>query len=381
VLHILQVEKTAMTIHDLLKKDGLTPKRVASTHGGEYESPCPGCGGKNRFRSWPTQGDGGTWWCRQCGKSGGSIIYLKEFHNMKYQDACTILDIKPVTRLSVVPQRIDHSVKKTIPGDAWQSMARELVERAENTLFHSDHGTEALAWLHFRGLQDKTIREAHLGYVPSEEWQTRESWGITDEPDKKIWIPRGIVIPCFDDQGQIKRIRFRREEGDPRYIVIAGGSSEPMVWDEEHIAVIIVESELCGLLLHQEAGTLVDVVALGNAQIRPTQAIDMKLRTSELILVSLDSDEAGKKRFWQWWNKKYRKAKYHPVLKHKDPTEMYQSGINLRTWIEAAFPWPGDQQETYEERSAILEYEGKLSREEAERGAFQYMVSQGAASS
>jgi DNA primase len=48
-----------MTIFDLLEADGFSSKKVASTGGGEYAGPCPFCGGINRFRCWPTKGEGG----------------------------------------------------------------------------------------------------------------------------------------------------------------------------------------------------------------------------------------------------------------------------------------------------------------------------------
>ena len=41
-----------MQLLDLVQADGLAPKKVASTNGGEYHSPCPGCGGKDRFIIW-----------------------------------------------------------------------------------------------------------------------------------------------------------------------------------------------------------------------------------------------------------------------------------------------------------------------------------------
>ena len=38
-----------MEILKLAFQDGLNPKKVAATNGGEYHSPCPECGGKDRF--------------------------------------------------------------------------------------------------------------------------------------------------------------------------------------------------------------------------------------------------------------------------------------------------------------------------------------------
>jgi hypothetical protein len=49
-----------MTIFDLLEADGFFSKKVASTGGGEFAGPCPFCrDGKDRFRVWPEQGEGG----------------------------------------------------------------------------------------------------------------------------------------------------------------------------------------------------------------------------------------------------------------------------------------------------------------------------------
>ncbi len=62
---------------------------------------------------------------------------------------------------------------------------------------------------------------------------------------------------------------------------------------------ILVESELDALLLHQEAGDLVNVISLGNAQTRPDQGIAEVLNQSQLILVALDADQAGAAESWR----------------------------------------------------------------------------------
>ncbi|MGQ9689401.1 MAG: CHC2 zinc finger domain-containing protein, partial [Desulfobaccales bacterium] len=78
-----------MTIFDLLEADGFFSKKVASTGGGEYAGPCPFCrDGKDRFRVWPEQGEGGRWWCRQCGKSGDVIQYLRDIRGLSFREAC-----------------------------------------------------------------------------------------------------------------------------------------------------------------------------------------------------------------------------------------------------------------------------------------------------
>ena len=65
-----------MNILDQLQADAITVKKVSSTKGGEYASPCPWCGGTDRFIIWPGQG---RYFCRMCGKKGDFIQYLIEF--------------------------------------------------------------------------------------------------------------------------------------------------------------------------------------------------------------------------------------------------------------------------------------------------------------
>lgn len=67
---------------------GITFKRVAATKGGEYCSPCPACGGNDRFIVWPNQGSYGRFWCRQCLKSGDMIEFLRWQKGISFKEAC-----------------------------------------------------------------------------------------------------------------------------------------------------------------------------------------------------------------------------------------------------------------------------------------------------
>jgi len=80
---------------DLLRGDGIQPVKVASSKGGEFASPCPGCGGEDRFHSWPKEGKDGRWFCRGCQKSGDAIAYLREFRGMTFHQACEALGRDP----------------------------------------------------------------------------------------------------------------------------------------------------------------------------------------------------------------------------------------------------------------------------------------------
>src|SRR2546428_14193677 len=62
-------------------------RKVANIDGGEYAGPCPWCGGEDRFRVWP-HGDRPHYWCRQCGRKGDAIQYLREHDRLTYREAC-----------------------------------------------------------------------------------------------------------------------------------------------------------------------------------------------------------------------------------------------------------------------------------------------------
>ncbi len=72
-----------------------TLSKKATTNGGEYEGPCPFCGGTDRFLVWPTpkDKDRGSFWCRQCEKNGDALTLVMERENLSFQDACRFLGV------------------------------------------------------------------------------------------------------------------------------------------------------------------------------------------------------------------------------------------------------------------------------------------------
>lgn len=333
-------------------------KRVASTRGGEYAGPCPWCGGRDRFRVWP---EIGRYWCRVCERKGDVIQYLRDRHGMSFQEACEALgrplDPRPIFTSRCgrnTPQRAFTALRRPVsarawpakalaqeqtprtfvlPSEVWQARARELVAYAVRQL-----DTATLAYLHSRGLQSETIKVAGLGRWPLDWYQRRRAWGLPEKiisgRTRDLWLPAGIVIPCFRD-GQIVRIRIRRFGGEPKYYIVPGSFTGPMTWDLDRPIVVVVESEFDGILLAQELAGMTGVVALGSAQGKLDQATDQVLRQAALLLIALDADEAGMWASWKWWLEQYPNARRWPPLYGKDPGEMHQNGINLAEWIEA----------------------------------------------
>lgn len=264
--HITEMRKTgimAKNILDLLEEDGIIPKETGSTHGGEYKSSCPGCGGKDRFCIWPNRKDGPAYWCRRCRKSGNAVNYLMDFRHMNYHAACSYVGI--------TPQDLQHSVyhgygwkpqSSHTPPDKWRNRAGLFVENAESGLWGL-LGANIRQWLGKRGLTEQTIRLSRLGCSPPDIRIDRQAWGLPEKLNQdgkpsKLFLPEGLVIPYFRN-GQVQRLRVRRfgDDGpdEPRYRIIAGSSTDPMVLGAGD-AVIVVESELDAIYCSRKPETL-----------------------------------------------------------------------------------------------------------------------------
>jgi DNA primase len=254
----------------------------------------------------------------------------------------------------------------TAPGATWQEKAGAFLGKAQRTLW-GKAGTETRAWLNTeKGLSDATIKEAGLGFNPAEIYAPRESWGLDrsqkeDGTERRLWLPAGLVIPLIAG-GKVARLRVRRPNGEPRYCLIPGSDARPITWNLERGAAVIVESELDGILLNQEAGDFAGVVAMGTATAKPDKPTHNALTNVEMILVCLDSDEAGARASWKFWPESYgMKAKRWPIIRGKDPSEARQNGLDLRDWLIAGIF------ETFEafERFCIQTVDGGLSDREA----------------
>jgi len=338
-----------MNILDLLKSDGFKPKLKARTWGDTYSSPCPSCGGDDRFRSFPNNEGGLDWLCQKCGKRGNLIQYLTEFRGIPYEEACQQLNISPSRRKSFLlndnlpraKNEWNPATASTMPSEKWQLKARQIIKTAERDLWSKSLLKNTHSWIKKRGLNKKTLKDSNIGFtVNLDRYEIRSEWGLSERLNEqgeptKLWIPSGLVIP-YEKDGQIKKIKIRNfdENIDQKYILLEGSSTGPMVWGENKYCFVIVESELDGLLLHQEAGDMVGVIALGSAQMRPDVETTGLLRKSSGILIALDHDDAGTQNS-KWWTSQFPNAIRWPVIKGKDPSEAFQHGLDLRMWVFA----------------------------------------------
>ena len=361
------------TILELLSRRGIKVRKASNNKGGEYVSECPGCGGEgpgrkthpaDRFRIWPEQHEGtGSYWCRKCKRGGDCVQFLRDFEGLTFHQACerlgrTVPDSRDLTLKSPALPAVGKWDPKThaSPEALWRDQASKLSFWAYEQLLDKGSGQEQLKWLqHDRGLTPKTIDDFGLGWNPGKDgkdlFRSRESWGLstilneeTGKP-RRLWLPIGHVIPWFY-KGELRRLRIRRVKPvpfGPPYYMVPGSSPGIMIlpahttsrWAGQVWA--IVESELDGLLVWQEAGDLCGVMAIGSASMRPDTEAMALLRRSVHTMVALDNDAPGQKEY-AWWKEHISETVWHPVPIKKDPAEAFKAGVNIREWILAGLP-------------------------------------------
>jgi len=98
--------------------------------------------------------------------------------------------------------------------------------------------------------------------------------------------------------------------------------------------VIICETDLDAWLISQQASEIITSVSVGSSGGKPDTLLSIYLFLAPKILISLDSDQAGKNAS-KWWIDKFPKAKYWPVPWKKDPGEAFGSApVLLKRWIQ-----------------------------------------------
>ncbi len=307
-----------MNVLDLASKR-VQLRKVSATNGGEWQGPCPDCGGTDRFHVWPLQNDGkGGYWCRGCGRTGDNIQFLRDIEGLSFRDACARLNIsvpeRPELHLMRPPQGRPEFAPEThvAPAGLWREKAEKFVAWAQENLAQN---SEVLAWLAERGIDAQASENFRLGWNPGENdrdlYRPRKAWGLPevlqdDNHAKALWLPQGLVIPYIVD-GIINRIRFRRPEGEPRYYVLPGSSMSTMILSPARRAFVIVESELDAIAIAAGKSPLYGAVALGSASAKPDAYTSKILGDAIQLLNALDYDTAGAKAL-TWWGEHFSGA-------------------------------------------------------------------------
>lgn len=329
-----------MHLIELAKEIGLSPKREGKT----FNSPCPACQGTDRFIIWA---ESDKYWCRRCEIGGDAIQFCRDFLGMSYVEACNKLHFQATSDPASIPFRREELKFAQEPPLLWQEMALTFINRCHLNLMDN---RDQLTALRKRMFNDETIIKYRLGSwmniqqgKPPDLYLDRSNWGLPEEFKengmlKKLWLPSGLVIPSFESDGRVMKLKIRRsawhkEDKWPKYVEVSGSMQRP-AWINynEDLPVVIVESEFDALLTQQEAGDLCSTVALGGVAKRPDVVTHNLLKKCSLILYALDFDDAGKKAYL-FWRQKYANLRPWPVPQVKSPGDAIKNGISLREWV------------------------------------------------
>jgi len=301
-------------------------RKAAATHGGEYAGACPFCGGRDRFRAWPEQG---RYWCRQCGAKGDAIDYLRRRDGLGFREAVRTLGgdaPSPSAGRLVAPVKsrtepAKGCEKPAIP--SWIAAGQKLAGECHEALLKD---AEALAWLHGRGLSDRTIAEFGLGFNAG----TGYRYGV--------YLPAGWVIPMQGVDGAFYGLQVRQPDGaEPKY-QFAKGAHHPLLGRMAGKPVLLVtEGAFDAMLAWQVVGDLVDVATLGSCTADPLPWA-LHLLSYQRILLCYDLDDAGEKGRAKWAGIGGVVQVRLPLSGGKDVTDFVKAGGELRGWVGSLLP-------------------------------------------
>ncbi len=210
----------------------------------------------------------------------------------------------------------------------------EFCIRAEDHLW-APEGAEALAWLRdVRGLTDKTIRAASLGYNPEDLHEDPQDWDLGGD-HKAVWLPRGVVIPWVT-AGHLWRVNIRRPAGEPKYIGPAGWREALYRADTLAAAApaVLVEGELDALTIDQHAGGLAAAVATGSTTGARRARWLARLAVCGTVLVAFDGDAAGDAAA-RYWLDVLANGRRWRAFYGKDANGQATAGGDVRGWVLA----------------------------------------------
>ncbi len=335
-----------MTILELAHQAGIRPKWVASTNGGEYHSPCPACGGEDRFYIQPHRPMSnciGSYCCRQCGTYGDSIEFARQFLNYSFEEAISALNVVVTAKMTSSIFNVSPTYRVSVlrkPPQEWMIKATAFVEHAHKSLLHNE---QFLTYLESRGLPLAAVERYKLGWIHTNLFLPRMSWGLEEQlkqdgKSSSLWIPKGLVIPSINQKGSVIRLKVRRSDWNeddtlPKYAAISGSmNGMAIVGSPQCSTMLVVESELDAYAIDYAAGDVVCTVAVGSNIKNPDNITDRLAKNVARLLICHDNDKAGLQMLTKW-KTLYPKARACTVPSGKDAGEYIQHGGNIRTLV------------------------------------------------
>lgn len=267
---------------------------------GEYEGPCPKCGGTKRFVV-----DAQGWFCRDCKPYDdargwyGVIDFVMWITGLDFSGAVGWLTGAQMT--AAVQQRAPVAARpeRSEPDDQWRAKADGIVAETQHALFHAD--PDGAEYLERRGLEPGTWRAFGWGFGPG--W-----YSLT-----KHLLP-AIVIPWYRG-GKIMAIRYRflnpptvtGADGKPKMekivslqgskfggVLYGGQAMEPGA--EQTRTLVLCEGEINAASIWQVAHeTRLDVLSVGSESTRLTDPMLAHAAKYKQVVVWMDRREIADK--------------------------------------------------------------------------------------
>ena len=253
---------------------------------GEYEGPCPKCGGDNRFTV-----DAKGWFCRSCKPYEeshgwyGAIDFVMWITGLDFKGAVGWLTGAQMT--AAVQQRapVAAQPERTEPDERWRIEAEGIVNAARVNLFNENLG--GAAYLERRGLEPHT-------------WQAFR-WGWAEYKGRPA-----IVMPWYRG-GKLMAIRYRYLEAAPdgqRLIAQPGSKFSGVLYGgqamepgaEQLRTLVLCEGEINAASIWQVAHeTRLDVLSVGSESTRLTDAMLAHAAKYKHVIVWMDRREVATK--------------------------------------------------------------------------------------
>ncbi len=345
----------------------------------EYSGPCPFCGGNDRFHVYPDVdeiagvGAIGRYLCMGsnsggrsgCGRKGDGIDLAKELYNIGFSEACQklgldaqkVLDFRAAQKGGAAAPMKQHIETKALSeiSDVWRTRAAAAARWASGQLTD-----EPLDYLLARGVTSQSIKHHLLGFNPEYQRVDSRRWGFTDVFNMSV--PRGLLIPWFNDEGAIIGIRFRRLPSDEsaearnhygrdkdgginRYKWLRGSATQTLFNGETLFPscdVALFEGELDAIIAAQSCmQSPISIAATGGTSGARSQQARRTLARCSQVLLCFDADEAGDKAADYWLGTLNNARRWRPLW--SDANEMHSDGIDIEDWLSLALaPTPAD---------------------------------------
>lgn len=257
-------------------------------------------------------------WYSHAGRNGkalgGSVIdWYQHMHQCSTKEAIRALSamldggaLPALPAARVVERSAPNEDSDPWRDELWQKQAQDTLPVWQDILWNQDAGQPGRDYLAGRGIRLDTAIHYGIGYNPIERWEERAAWGLPQELNskgnpKKVWFPRGLVLPW--QRQQITALKFR-EIDKKNYPFVAG--SRQYLFGAQHLfalypdwkahTLIVREGEICCMSIAQvirDMGLPVDVVSIGSQGVNEKAKQSLKVISPRYRHFIAWADEPG----------------------------------------------------------------------------------------